>query len=57
MIIEGWSLLDALYMVFLTFTTVGYQGVNRLSPAGRVFTMFVMVCGVHADGPGSSGRS
>lgn len=46
MLIEGWSLLDASYMVVLTFTTVGYQEVNRLSPAGRVFTMFVMVGGV-----------
>ncbi len=46
MVIEGWSLLDASYMVVLTFTTVGYQEVNRLSAAGRVFTMFVMVGGV-----------
>ncbi len=46
MLIEGWSLLDASYMVILTFTTVGYQEVNRLSAAGRIFTMFVMVGGV-----------
>ena len=46
MAIEGWSALDAAYMVVLTFTTVGYREVHPLSPAGRVFTMFVMVGGV-----------
>ena len=31
MLIEGWSLVDASYMVVLTFTTVGYGEVNPLS--------------------------
>ena len=43
--IEGWSLLDAAYMTVLTFTTVGYDEVHPLSPAGRVFTMVMMVAG------------
>ena len=45
-LIEGWSLLDAAYMIILTFTTVGYEEVHPLSSTGRVFTMFVMVAGV-----------
>ena len=46
MIIEGWSLVDAAYMVVLTFTTVGYAEVNPLSPNGRIFTMVLMVAGI-----------
>ncbi len=45
-LIEGWPLLDAAYMVILTFTTVGYEEVRPLSDNGRIFTMFVMVAGV-----------
>ena len=48
MLIEGWSLLDSVYMTILTFTTVGYEEVRPLSSIGRVFTMFVMVAGVGA---------
>ena len=46
MLIEGWSLFDAAYMVVVTFTTVGYEEVHPLSPNGRLFTMFMMVAGV-----------
>ena len=46
MIIEGWSLVDAAYMVVLTFTTVGFAEVNPLSPNGRIFTMVLMVAGI-----------
>ena len=38
MLIEGWPFLDAAYMTVLTFTTVGYEEVRPLSPAGRIFT-------------------
>ena len=44
--IEGWPLLDAAYMTIVTFTTVGYEEVRPLSPAGRVFNLFMMVAGV-----------
>ena len=44
--IEKWSVLDAVYMVVITLSTVGFQEVHPLSPAGRVFTMFIVVGGV-----------
>lgn len=44
--IEGWSLLDSVYMTILTFTTVGYSEVRPLSPVGRAFTTLLMLGGV-----------
>ena len=46
MVIEGWSLFDAVYMTVLTMTTVGYEEVRPLSPLGRVFNLFIMLGGV-----------
>ena len=45
-VIEGWTVLDAVYMTVITMTTVGYAEVKPLSPAGRVFNLFVMLGGV-----------
>ena len=45
-IIEGWSLLDSLYMTVITITTVGYAEVHPLSPAGRGFSIILMLVGV-----------
>lgn len=45
-LIEGWSVLDAAYMVVLTFTTVGYAEVHPLSPTARLFNMALMVAGI-----------
>jgi voltage-gated potassium channel len=46
MLIEGWSLLDAVYMTVLTLTTVGYREVKVLSHWGMIFNIFVMLFGV-----------
>ncbi|MFH0912116.1 MAG: potassium channel protein [Patescibacteria group bacterium] len=46
MAIEGWSFLDALYMVIITLATVGYREVHPLSTAGTIFTMLLIVFGV-----------
>jgi voltage-gated potassium channel len=46
--IEGphWSILDALYMTVITLCTVGYLEVHELSPAGRLFTIFLCFGGI-----------
>jgi voltage-gated potassium channel len=45
-IIEGWSVLDATYMVIITLTTIGFGEIHELSSAGRVFTIFLIVFGL-----------
>lgn len=47
-VIEGWSLLDSLYMVIITLFTVGFQEVHSLSDYGRFFTILIVVFGVGA---------
>src|SRR5512136_1427776 len=44
--IEGWSLLDALFMTIITMSTIGYGEVRALSPLGRIFTIGLIVIGV-----------
>jgi voltage-gated potassium channel len=50
MIIEGWDLLDALYMTVITITTVGYREVSSVSQAGRVFTILIIFLGIGTIG-------
>jgi len=45
-LIEGWSLLDSVFMTVTTITTVGYQEVHPLSTAGQVFSIFLIIGGV-----------
>lgn len=47
-LLEGYSWLDAIYMVAITLSTVGYHEVHPLSPAGRIFTIFLLACGLGA---------
>jgi len=46
MLIEGWSLTDALYMTVITMTTIGFGEVKPLSPVGRLFTLGLITFGV-----------
>jgi voltage-gated potassium channel len=45
-IIEGWSWLDSFYMAVITVTTVGFGEAHPLTPAGRIFTVVLIVLGV-----------
>src|SRR5262245_66362622 len=45
-LIEKWDPFDALYMTVITLTTVGYGEVHPLTPAGRVFTILLLLGGV-----------
>ncbi|HVN67611.1 MAG TPA: potassium channel family protein [Candidatus Sulfotelmatobacter sp.] len=44
--LEGWSLIDALYMVTITLSTVGFREVHDLSEFGRILTMGIILIGV-----------
>ena len=44
--IEGWDILDSLYMTIITIASVGYGEVNPLSPHGRIFTIFLIIFGM-----------
>ena len=48
--IEGWVLLDALYMTVITLGTVGFREVHVLSSAGKIFTMVLIFFGVGVIG-------
>ena len=43
MLIEGWGLIDSLFMTMITISTVGFREVHPLSHAGMLFTSFLIV--------------
>jgi voltage-gated potassium channel len=45
-IIEGWSISDAVFMTVTTLSTVGYSLVAPLSETGRIFTIGLILVGV-----------
>ena len=45
-VVEGMDPVDALYMVVITLSTVGFTEVHTLSTPGRVFTSVLIVTGV-----------
>jgi voltage-gated potassium channel len=50
MLIQGWGVLDSLYMTVITVGTVGFKEVHPLSRAGEAFTMLLIIVGVAALG-------
>jgi voltage-gated potassium channel len=46
MLIEGWNVLDALYMTVITFSTVGFMEVHELDGWGRLYTIALIFSGV-----------
>lgn len=45
-LIEHWRPLDALWMVVITLTTIGFGEIHPLSDAGRIFAIGVILAGV-----------
>ena len=45
-LIEGWSILDSLYVAAQTVTTVGYGDISPRSANGRIFSIVFMLGGV-----------
>ena len=43
MVIEHFTLLEAAYMTIITLSTVGYGEVHKLSDAGRIFTIVLII--------------
>lgn len=45
-LIEGWGVLDSLYMTVITLATIGYGETHPLNDAGRVFTLVLILGGL-----------
>jgi len=45
-LIEHWPLLDSLYMITITLSTVGFKEVHELDRGGRLITMGLIIFGV-----------
>ncbi len=45
MLLEGFGLVDALYMTVTTLTTVGFGEIHPLGTRGRIFTLSLLVVG------------
>jgi voltage-gated potassium channel len=52
--LEGWPLLDAIYMTVITLATVGYGETHPLSAQGRIFTIGLILSGIGIIGYGMS---
>lgn len=46
MLLEGWGMLDSLYMTVITITTVGFGEVHRLSQMGQIFTIVLIISSI-----------
>jgi hypothetical protein len=46
MLLEGWSLLDAVYFSVVTLATVGYGDLSPKTVFGKLFTMLYIIVGI-----------
>ena len=46
MIIEGWDIIDSLYMTIITLTTGGFEEVHQVSRPGQIYTILLILIGV-----------
>jgi len=44
-LIDDFPLLDAIYQTGITFTTVGFGEIHEISPAGKIFTITLIIMG------------
>lgn len=45
-LVEGWSLVDAVYFCAMTLATVGFGDVVPETPAGKIFTVVYVLAGI-----------
>jgi len=45
-LIEGFTVLDGLYMTVITVSTVGFREVHELDASGRLFVVGLIICGL-----------
>jgi voltage-gated potassium channel len=45
-VLEGWSIIDSLYMTITTISTVGYGDFHPMTTGGRLFTIVIIIVGV-----------
>lgn len=46
MVIEGWSVMDSVFMTIITISTVGYSEIHELSSGGELFSIVLIISGV-----------
>ncbi len=46
--LEGWNILDSLFMTVITITTIGYGEVHRLDRTGKIFSIILIFFGLGA---------
>lgn len=46
--VEGWRVLDSLFFVIITITTVGYGDLTPQTDLGKLFTIVLILLGVGA---------
>jgi voltage-gated potassium channel len=44
--VEGWSFLDSAYFAVVTIATIGYGDFVPKTPAGKIFTIAYVICGI-----------